>query len=215
MHIWGLRGIDGNFRADHCADCIPNHFFRMLHVPIASYCHWVPVSGCPVRHWVCVGRHLRVIFTPVWTSESPAWTPPGFQLRVFFFHKCTLVYSRTIVNCTCCFLVNPLYIHHPPSRSRCSRSWCPRSSRGKSLTAEAPTINRINSSQEHSSGRTHQFHYLSWTEAILALCHSEAKVLQAWSPPKPLCRDNMQQLSNALCQSLSAWNIHLAGKNLI
>lgn len=134
------------------------------------------------------------------------------RLRVFFFHKYTLVYWRTIVNGTCCFIVNPLYIHHPPPRSRCSRSWCPRSSRWKSLTAEAPAINRINSSQEHSSGRTHQFHYLSWTEAILALCHSAAKVLQAWSPPKPLCRDNMQQLSNALCQSLSASNIHLAGK---
>lgn len=162
--------------------------------------------GCPVLCWVCFvtkGRHLCVIVTPTWTSKRLAWTRLVFQHWVFFFYKYTKVYSRAIVNCTCHFPVNPLYIHHPPSRSRRSRSWCPRSSRGKSLTAEAPAINRINSSQEHSSGRTHQFHYLRWTEAILALCHSAAKVLQAWSPPKPLCRDTT--CSNSQMHSVKAF----------
>ncbi len=87
---------------------------------------------------------------------------------------------------------------------------CP--SQAEGLTVEAPAINRINSSQEHSSGRTHQFHYLSWTEAILSLplCSQSAPSMK---PTKPIVeRYNMQQLSNALCQSSSAWNIHLAGK---
>lgn len=86
---------------------------------------------------------------------------------------------------------------------------CP--SQGKSLTVEAPAINRINSSQEHSSGRTHQFHYLSWTEAILSPCHCQSA--PSMEPTKPIVQThNMHQLSNALYQSLSASNIHLAGK---
>lgn len=112
----------------------------------------------------------------------------------------------------CHFPVNPLYIHHPSYRSHllCCQSTAQARERG--LTVEAPAINRINSSQEHSSGRTHQFHYLSWTEAILSLplCSQSAPSMK---PTKPIVqRHNMHQLSNALCQSNSAWNIHLAGK---
>lgn len=82
----------------------------------------------------------------------------------------------------------------------------------KSLTGEAPAINRINSCQERSSGRTHQFHYLSWTEAILSPVTLQPKCSERQCHQTIVRRRNMHQLAVALYQSSSAWNIHLAGK---
>ena len=131
--------------------------------------------------------------------------------RARSFYDYTLPASRTIVSRMCHFPVNPLYIHHPSYRSHplCSMSTA-QAGEKKGLTVRAPAINRINSSQEHSTGRTHQFHYLSWTEAILSLplCSQSASSTE---PTEPIVqRHNMHNLSNALYQSLSAWNIHPA-----
>ncbi|CAM4730252.1 unnamed protein product [Leuciscus chuanchicus] len=48
---------------------------------------------------------------------------------------------------------------------------------------ESTAINRINSSWEHRPGRTHQFHYLSWTRATPFLLITQLR----HTTPQPKC----------------------------
>lgn len=103
-----------------------------------------------------------------------------WSARVRFFCDDTLAAHWAIISCS----LQPCFIHYTSAAGRLHRAFQSLPQRGDQREMlESTAINRINSSWEHSPGRTHQFHYLSWTRATPFLLITQHR----HTTPQPKC----------------------------
>ncbi|KAK2871279.1 hypothetical protein Q8A67_023806 [Cirrhinus molitorella] len=110
----------------------------------------------------------------VFPRDAPFFRSRGdptvaFSLASFIIHPRLAVYTT---------LSSPHRMQPPPERG------------DQREMLESAAINRINSSWEHRPGRTHQFHYLSWTRATPFLLITQHR----HTTPQPKCSELLAAL---------------------